>query len=103
VHLFVEKLLYLGVVHEDEATALEVEVFESVEVLLLEPMCSFESGLVDFGVECIDVSGTFLQGNGLAGYEISQQHYGCGWRLEVGGFGYVKREYGVSSCDGEIW
>jgi hypothetical protein len=24
-------------------------------------------------------------------------------RLKVGGFGYVKGEDGVSSCDGEVW
>jgi hypothetical protein len=40
-------------------------------VLLLKLMCCFEPGLVDFGVECIDVGRTFLQGNGLAGYEVS--------------------------------
>jgi hypothetical protein len=34
----------------------EVEVFESAEVLLLEPMRCFELGLVDFGVECVDIS-----------------------------------------------
>jgi hypothetical protein len=52
--------------HEDEATVLEVKVFESAEVLLLKPTCHFESGLVDFGVECIDVCRTFLQGDGSA-------------------------------------
>jgi hypothetical protein len=66
-------------------------------------MCCFEPGLVDFGVECIDIGRTFLQGDGAAGYEVSQWHYGSGQQLEVGGFGYVKREYGVSSCDGQIW
>jgi hypothetical protein len=59
--------------------------------------------LVDFGVEGVDVSGTFLQGDSTTGYEVSRRHYGCGWWLEVGSFGYVKREYGVSSCDGEVW
>jgi hypothetical protein len=81
---------------------LEVEVFESAEVLLLKPMCCLESGLVDFGVEGVDISRTFLQGDGT-GYEGSQQHYRSGWQLEGGSFGYVKWEYGVSSCDGEIW
>jgi hypothetical protein len=57
--------------HEDEAAALEVEVFESAEVLLLELTHCFELGLVDFG-ERVDVSGTFLQGDGSAGYEVSQ-------------------------------
>jgi hypothetical protein len=102
-HLFVEELLDLGVTHEDEAAVLEVEVFESVEVLLLKPRHRFESGLVDFGVECIDIGGMFLQGDGSAGYEVSRRHYRCGWRLEVCSFNYVKREYGVSSCDGKIW
>jgi hypothetical protein len=82
---------------------LEVEVLEGVEVLLFKPSCCFELGLVDFGVEGVDVGGTFLQGDGTAGDEVCQQHYGCGQQLEVGGFGYVKREYGVSSCDGEVW
>jgi hypothetical protein len=71
-------------------------------VLLLKPTHHFESGLVDFGVECVDVSGMFLQGNGAVAYEVRRGHYGSGWWLEVGGFGYVKREYGVSSCDGKI-
>jgi hypothetical protein len=88
--------------HEDEAAARKVKVFESVEVLLLELTCHFELGLVDLGVEGIDVGETFLQGDGMAGYEVSQQHYGSGWRLEVGSFAYVKREYGVSSCDSEV-
>jgi hypothetical protein len=57
-------------VHEYQAAVLKVEVFEGVEVLLLKPTCCFESGLVDFGVECVDVSRTFLQGNGAAGYEV---------------------------------
>jgi hypothetical protein len=39
---------------------LEVEVFEGAEVLLLKPMCHFESGLVDFGVEGVDISRMFL-------------------------------------------
>jgi hypothetical protein len=34
---------------------LEVGVFESVKVLLLKPMNHFEPGLVDLGVECVDV------------------------------------------------
>jgi hypothetical protein len=55
MHLFVERLRYLGVAHKDKATALEVEVFTGAEVLLLKPTRCFESGLVDFGVECIDV------------------------------------------------
>jgi hypothetical protein len=82
---------------------LEVKVFEGAKVLLLKLTCHFELGLVDFGVESIDVGRMFLQGDGSVGYEVSQQYYGCGWRLEVGSFGYVKREYGVSSCDGKIW
>jgi hypothetical protein len=103
-HIFLLRdFLDLGVAHEDWATMLEVEVFEGVKVLLLKPPCRFEPGLVDFGVECIDVSGTFLQGDGLVGYEVSRQYYGCGQRLEVCSFSYVKREYGVSSCDGKIW
>jgi hypothetical protein len=81
---------------------LEVKVLEGAEVLLLKLSCCFESGLVDFGIEGIDVGGTFLQGYGVVGDEVCQQHYGCGWRLEVGGF-YVKREYGVSFCDSEVW
>jgi hypothetical protein len=84
---------------EDETTALEVKVFEGAEVLLLKLTCYLELGLVDFGVECVDVGGTFLQGNDTVGYD----DYGSGWQLEVCSFGYVKREYGVSSCDGEIW
>jgi hypothetical protein len=103
VHLFVEGLLDLGIAHEDQAAMLQVKVFEGVEVLLLKLMCHLESGLVDFGVECIDISGSFLQGDGAVGYEVSQQHYGSRWRLEVGGLGYVKGEYGVSSCDSEVW
>jgi hypothetical protein len=39
-------------------------------VLLLKLMCHFELGLVDFGVECADISRTFLQGDGSAGYEV---------------------------------
>jgi hypothetical protein len=39
---------------------LEVEVFDGVEVLLLKLLGCFESGLVNFGVEGIDVAGTFL-------------------------------------------
>jgi hypothetical protein len=31
----------------------------------------FEPGLVDFGVECIDISGMLLQGDGTVGYEVS--------------------------------
>jgi hypothetical protein len=71
-HLFVEGLLDLGVTHEDKAATLEVEVFESVEVLLLKPMCHFELGLVDFGVECVDDGGTFLQSDGSVGYEVNR-------------------------------
>jgi hypothetical protein len=63
----------------------------------------FESGLVNFGIECIDVGGTFLQGDGTAGYGVSRRHYRCGRWLEVCSFGYVKGEYGVSSCDGKVW
>jgi hypothetical protein len=70
VHLCVKGRLDLGIAHEDQAAALEVEVFEGVEVLLLKPMCRFESGLADFGVKGIDVSGTFLQGDGTVGYEV---------------------------------
>jgi hypothetical protein len=47
-------------VHEDQAAALEVEVLEGAEVLLFKLTCCFESGLVDFGIEGIDVSRTFL-------------------------------------------
>jgi hypothetical protein len=72
-HLFVERLLYLGVAHED-STTLEVKVFESAKVLLLKPTRHFESSLVDFGVECVDVSRKFLQGDGSVGYEVSRQH-----------------------------
>jgi hypothetical protein len=103
VHLFVKRLLDLGIAHEYQAAVLEVEVFESVEVLLFKPSHCLESSLVDFGVESIDVSGTFLQGDGVAGYEICCRYYGCGWQLEVGGLGYVTEEYGVSSCDSEVW
>jgi hypothetical protein len=39
----------------------------------------------------------------MAGDEICHQHYESGWWLEVGGLGYIKGEYGVSSCDGEVW
>jgi hypothetical protein len=39
----------------------------------------------------------------MVGDEICRRHYGSGWQLEVGSFGYVKGEYGVSSCDGEVW
>jgi hypothetical protein len=39
---------------------LEVKVFEGAEVLLFKPSCCFELGLIDFGVEGVDVSGTFL-------------------------------------------
>jgi hypothetical protein len=70
VHLFVKGLLDLGIAHEYQAAALEVEVFESAEVLLFKLSCCFESSLVDFGVESIDVGGTFLQGDGAVGYEI---------------------------------
>jgi hypothetical protein len=59
--------------------------------------------LVDFGVEGVDVGGTFLQGDGAMGDEVGCQHYGCGQRLEVCSFSYVKGEYGVSSCDGKVW
>jgi hypothetical protein len=48
-------------VHEDEAAALEVEAFEGAEVLLLKPTCCFGSGLVDFGVEGVDVGGAFCK------------------------------------------
>jgi hypothetical protein len=72
-------------------------------VLLLKLSCCFESGLGDFGGESIDISRTFLQGDGVAGYKICRRHYGGkGW-LEVSCFGYVKGEDGVSSCDGEVW
>jgi hypothetical protein len=57
---FVEGLLYLGIAHKDQTAALEVKVFEGAEVLLLKPMCCFESGLVNFRVEGVDVSRTFL-------------------------------------------
>jgi hypothetical protein len=40
---------------------------------------------------------------GVARYEICCRHYGVRGQLEVGGFGYVKGEYGVSSCNGEVW
>jgi hypothetical protein len=60
VHLFVEGLLDLSVADEHQAAVLEVEVFQGVEVLLLKPSRCFELSLVDFGVEGIDVSGTFL-------------------------------------------
>jgi hypothetical protein len=103
MHLFVKGLLDLGIAHEDQAAVLVVEVLEGAEVLLLKLTCGFESGLVDFGVESVDISGTFLQGDGVAGYEVCRQHYRCGWRLGVGNFGYVKREYGVSFCDGKVW
>jgi hypothetical protein len=59
--------------------------------------------LVDFGVEGIDVGGTFLQGDGAARYEVCRRHYGSRWQLKVGGFSYVKGEYRVCSCDGEVW
>jgi hypothetical protein len=36
-------------------------------------------------------------------HHIGRRHYRCGWRLEVCSFGYVKEEYGVSSCDSEVW
>jgi hypothetical protein len=39
MHLFVEGLLDLGIVHEDQAATLKV--FEGAEVLLLEPRCHF--------------------------------------------------------------
>jgi hypothetical protein len=60
MHLFVEGLLNLGIAHEYQATVLEVEVLEGAEVLLLKPSRCFESSLVDFGVEGINVGGTFL-------------------------------------------
>jgi hypothetical protein len=82
---------------------LEVEVLEGMEVLLFKLSCCFEVGLVDFVIEGIDVGGMFLQDNGMARDEVCRQHYRCGRRLEVGGLGYVKGEYGVSSCDGEVW
>jgi hypothetical protein len=59
---FVEGLLDLGVAHEHQAAVLEVEVFEGVEVLLFKPPRCLESSLVNFGVEGIDVGGTFLWG-----------------------------------------
>jgi hypothetical protein len=71
--------------------------------MLFKLLCCFESGLVDFGVEGVDIGGTFLQGDGAVGDEVGRRHYICGWWLEVGGFSYVKGEYGVSSCDGEVW
>jgi hypothetical protein len=82
---------------------LEVKGLEGAEVLLFEVMCCCELGLVDFGIEGIDVGRMFLQGDGVAGDEVCQQHYGCMWWLEVSGLGYVKWKYGVSSCDGEVW
>jgi hypothetical protein len=51
---------------------LEVEVLEGAEVLLLKPSCCFESSLVDFGVEGVDVGRTFLQGDGAVGDEVCQ-------------------------------
>jgi hypothetical protein len=39
----------------------------------------------------------------VAGDEVGRRHYGSGRRLEVSSFSYVKGEYGVSSCDGEVW
>jgi hypothetical protein len=57
-------------VHEDQAAMLEVEVLEGAEVLLFKLSDCFELGLVNFGVEGVDVGGTFLQGDGVAGYEI---------------------------------
>jgi hypothetical protein len=39
---------------------LEVEVLEGAEVLLFKLSCCFESGLIDFGIEGVDVGGTFL-------------------------------------------
>jgi hypothetical protein len=47
-------------VHKDQAAALEVEDLEGAEVLLFKPSCYFKSGLVDFGIEGVDVGGTFL-------------------------------------------
>jgi hypothetical protein len=41
---------------------LEIKVFEGAEVLLLKLMCCLELRLVEFGVEGVDVSRTFLQG-----------------------------------------
>jgi hypothetical protein len=90
-------------VYEYQAPTLEVEVFESAEMLLFKLSCCFESSLVDFGVEGVDVGGTFLQGDGAVGYEIHRRHYRSGWWLEISGFSYVKGEYGVSSCDSEVW
>jgi hypothetical protein len=83
-------------------TVLEVEVFDGAEVLLFKLSCCFELGLVDFGIEGIDIGGTFLRGDGAVGDEVCRRHYGCGRQLEVGGLGYVKGKYGVSSCDGEV-
>jgi hypothetical protein len=39
---------------------LKVEVLEGVEVLLFKPSHCFESSLEGFGVEGVDVGGTFL-------------------------------------------
>jgi hypothetical protein len=72
-------------------------------MLFFKPSCCLESSLVDFGLEGIDVGGMFLQGDGAARYKVYRRHYGVRGRLKVGGFGYVKREDGVSSCDGEVW
>jgi hypothetical protein len=38
----------------------KLKSFEGAEVLLLKPTWHFESGLVDFGIEDVDVSGAFL-------------------------------------------
>jgi hypothetical protein len=70
MHLFVKGLLDLGIAHEDQAAALEVKVLEGTEVLLFKPLCCFELGWVDFGIEGIDIGRAFLQGDGAAGYEI---------------------------------
>jgi hypothetical protein len=103
VHLFVEGLLNLGIAHEYQAAALKVKVLESAEVLSFKPSPCFESSLVNFGVESIDIIRTFLQGDGTVGYEMCCRHYGSGWRLEVGSLSYVNGEYGVSSCDSKVW
>jgi hypothetical protein len=49
-----------GIAHEYQAATLEIKVFESVEMLLFKPSRCFESSLVDFGVESVDIGGTFL-------------------------------------------
>jgi hypothetical protein len=70
MHLFVKGLLDLAIAHKDQAAMLKVKVLEGVEVLLLKPSCCFELGLVDFGVESVDIGRTYLQGDVAAGYEI---------------------------------